>query len=55
MIGQEYIITDVTGRAMLHGKVVSESMTISVTELPSGLFALRFPSMDGVAVTFVKQ
>ena len=55
MIGQDYIITDVTGRSMLHGKVVSESMTISVTELPSGLYALRFPSMDGVTVTFVKQ
>lgn len=55
MIGQEYIITDVTGRVALHGKVVSESMTISVAELPSGLYALRFPTMDSVTVTFVKQ
>jgi uncharacterized protein (TIGR02145 family) len=55
MIGQEYIITDVTGRVALHGKVVSESMMISVTELPNGLYALRFPSMDSVTVTFVKQ
>lgn len=55
MIGQDYVITDVTGRVVLHGKVASESMTISVTELPSGLYALRFPSMDGVTVTFVKQ
>jgi hypothetical protein len=44
MIGKEYVISDFTGRQLLRGRILSEDMTVSIIELPSGMYFLSFPS-----------
>lgn len=44
LIGQEYVISDFTGRQLLRGRVLSQDMTVSLIELPSGMYFLSFPS-----------
>lgn len=53
--GQEYIISDLTGKLILTGKLLSEDMNISIVDLPSGMYFLRFPATDIEVSKIIKQ
>lgn len=55
LIGKEYIVFDVTGRPVLQGRLLSQQATVSVAELPVGLYVVRFQSADARARTFIRQ
>lgn len=55
MIGQEYVISDLTGRPLLRGEILAEDMTISIHELPSGMYFLGFPSSVSGVSKIIKQ
>ncbi|WP_396165123.1 FISUMP domain-containing protein [Flavobacterium sp.] len=55
MIGKEYVISDVTGRQLLRGRILSEDMTVSIIELPSGMYFLSFPSSSMSASKIIKR
>lgn len=55
LIGKEYIVFDVTGRPVLQGVLLSQQATVSVAELPAGLYVVRFQSADAGARTFIRQ
>lgn len=53
--GQEYIIHDLTGRIMLKGMIHSENTSIIFSDLPSGMYLLRYPASNGGFVKIIKQ
>jgi len=55
MIGKEYVISDFTGRQLLRGRILSEDMTVSIIELPSGMYFLSFPSSSLSASKIIKR
>jgi len=55
MIGKEYVISDFTGRQLLRGRILSEDMTVSIIELPSGMYFLSFPSSSLSASKIIKK
>ena len=55
MIGKEYVISDFTGRQLLRGIILSEDMTVSIIELPSGMYFLSFPSSSLSASKIIKR
>jgi hypothetical protein len=55
MIGKEYVISDFTGRQLLRGRILSGDMTVSIIELPSGMYFLSFPSSSLSASKIIKQ
>ena len=55
MVGKEYIITDLTGRIILSGRILSEDMTISIVELPIGMYFLRFPMTQSGVSKIIKE
>ena len=55
LIGKEYVMFDAAGRLVLQGRLLSQQATISVAELPVGLYIVRFQSADAGAYTFIKQ
>ncbi len=55
MIGKEYVISDFTGRKLLGGSILSEDMTVSIIELPSGMYFLSFPSSSLSASKIIKE
>lgn len=55
MVGKEYVVFDVTGSTVLRGTLLSQQAVISVSELPVGLYVVRFPSADACARTFIKR
>jgi hypothetical protein len=48
------VITDLTGRLILRG-MLSENMTISIVELPSGMYFLRFPTTNWGVSKIIKE
>ncbi len=54
-IGKEYVIGDFTGRQLLRGRILSEDMTVSIIELPSGMYFLSFPSSSLSASKIIKR
>ena len=55
MIGKEYVVSDFTGRELLRGRILSEDMTVSIIELPSGMYFLSFPSSSMSASKIIKR
>lgn len=55
MVGKEYVIYDLMGRAMLKGRLLSESTTISIVELPAGVYFLNILAMNGDVAKIIKQ
>jgi uncharacterized protein (TIGR02145 family) len=55
MIGQDYIIYDLTGRITLTGILDSENMTISIAGLPVGMYFLKLPKTNAPVVKIIKQ
>jgi hypothetical protein len=55
MIGQDYIIYDLTGRITLTGILDSENKTISIAGLPVGMYFLKLPKTNAPVVKIIKQ
>jgi len=55
IVGKEYVISDFTGRQLLRGRILSEDMTVSIIELPSGMYFLSFPSSSMSASKIIKR
>lgn len=53
--GEEYIISDLTGRVVLAGRILSDNTTISVTDLPPGMYFLILPKTNGGVSKIIKQ
>ncbi|MFM7234826.1 MAG: FISUMP domain-containing protein [Flavobacteriales bacterium] len=53
--GQEYILTDLTGAIVLSGRIQGQSTVVSIAELPSGMYFMRFPFAGGDAIKIIKQ
>ncbi len=54
-IGKEYILSDLTGRHLLRGEIVSENMTISISQLPTGMYFVHFKGLNSAAIKIIKQ
>ena len=52
--GEEFVITDLTGRLMLRG-MLSDNKTISIVEWPSGMYFLRFPTTNWGVSKIIKE
>jgi hypothetical protein len=55
MIGKEYVISDFTGRELRRGRILSEDMTVSIIEFPSGMYFLSFPSSNLRVSKIIKE
>ncbi len=55
VIGREYVVSDLTGRVALRGSITSETMSISIAELPVGVYLLSIPDAKANVVKVVKR
>lgn len=55
MVGGSYSIADVSGRPILQGTLDSDHVTLSIGDLPNGLYLVRFPDLNSESITFIKQ
>lgn len=55
MIGAAYTIADLTGRLVLSGKISSEVTSVSIVELPSGMYFLHFPETNLGVTKIIKE
>lgn len=53
-LGTEYILSDLTGRILLKGLIVSEQMDISIVDIPSGMYFLSIPSTNLGLIKIIK-
>jgi hypothetical protein len=55
VIGREYVTFDLTGRVALRGSITSETMIISIAELPVGVYLLRIAEAKTNKIKVVKR
>jgi uncharacterized protein (TIGR02145 family) len=55
LIGKTFILSDLSGRQLLMGEVLSENMTISISQLPTGMYFVHFKGVNSAAIKIVKQ
>jgi uncharacterized protein (TIGR02145 family) len=55
VIGREYVVADLTGRVVLSGRINSESMIVSLTDLPIGMYLLSIPDAKVNVIRVVKR
>jgi len=52
---EAYVISDLTGRVVLAGRILSDNTIISVTDLPPGMYFLTLPETNGGVSKIIKQ
>lgn len=55
LVGQEYIIIDVSGKQVLQGRIEENIQKVDVSYLTSGLFIIRFQQSDKLIKKFYKN
>jgi hypothetical protein len=55
LLGARYQIVDPTGRPILQGAILAAHTTISLEQLPAGLYFLRFPERNGPVRKIMKE
>ena len=55
LVGKEYLLSDLAGRLIQKNRVLSEQTTLSIADLPSGMYLLSFPQTQGEVVKLIKQ
>jgi uncharacterized protein (TIGR02145 family) len=54
LLGKTFILSDLTGRPLLMGEVLSENMTISISQLPAGIYFVHCEGINSEAIKLVK-
>lgn len=55
VIGKEYTVLDLTGRLIITGSVTSENTTISIEDLPAGMYYLNLRDVNGSVFKILKH
>lgn len=55
LLGSDYIIAELNGKALLYGKLTLEEMNINVSQLTSGMYLLRIGGYNASVVKIVKK
>jgi hypothetical protein len=55
LLGARYQIVDPTGRTMLQGAILAAHATISLEQLPAGMYFMRFPERNGLVRKIMKE